>query len=108
MDYEELEKRHYHLVIVRDKLDFFNINEFKKIFLEDIITRYQRVAVMLAGNNDEISSSVISMLIIAHKKLTALNGSLVLVKLSESHRNLIAMAGLANFFNVVDSEDDLN
>ena len=108
MDYEELEKHHYHLVIVRDKLDFFNINEFKKIFLEDIITRYQRVAVMLAGNNDEISSSVISMLIIAHKKLAALNGSLVLVKLSESHRNLIAMAGLANFFNVVDSEDDLN
>jgi anti-anti-sigma factor len=107
MDYEEREKDHYHLVIVRDKLDFFNISEFKKIFLEDIITRNNRVAIMLAGNNDEISSSVISMLIIAHKKLTALNGSLVLVKLNEAHRNLIAMAGLANFFNVVDSENDL-
>ena len=107
MDYEEMKKGHYHLVIVREKLDFFNISEFKKIFLEEIIPVHQHVAIMLAGNNEEISSSVISMLITAHKKLSALNGSLVLVNISETHRNLIAMAGLASFFNVVDSENDL-
>lgn len=107
MQYEELQQGRFHAVRVFEPLDFFNISEFKKIFIEDIIAKNDFVALELLGNENEISSSVISMLIVAHKKLTARQGSFVLIHIGESLKNLLAMAGLAGFFTIVESVKDL-
>jgi anti-anti-sigma factor len=107
MEYEEIKKGHYLVLEVKDKLDFFNINEFKKVLIEEILPSNTHVAVHLAGNINDISSSVISALIIAHKKLTALNGTFVLVDIGESAKNILAIAGLSGFFNHVNSYDEL-
>jgi anti-anti-sigma factor len=107
MKYMELKKGHFHVLVVQDKVDFFNISEFKKILIDDIIVNNDHVALHIAGNMDEISSSVINALIIACKKLNARKGSFVLVNVGESVRNLLTLAGLSGFFTIVGSVDDL-
>jgi anti-anti-sigma factor len=107
MEYEIKEEGHYHILVVDEKLDFYNVNEFKKIFFDVIDGRYTHVAVELRGNINEMSSSVLGALVTGQKKFTALKGKLAVVNVGESVKNVMFVAGLSSFFTIVDDYDEL-
>jgi anti-anti-sigma factor len=107
MEFEIKEMGHYHILVIDEKLDFYNVNEFKKIFFEVIDGRYSHVAVELKGNINEMSSSVLGALVTGQKKFTALKGKLAIINVGESVKNVMFVAGLSSFFTLVDDYDEL-
>jgi anti-anti-sigma factor len=107
MDHEFVEIGHYRVLIVNERLDFYNVSEFKKVFLEMLDGDHEYMATELKGNVNEISSSVIAVLLTGQKKISALKRKLVLVNVGEPVRNIFFLAGLSNFFTIVDNIDQL-
>ncbi|MGL4369384.1 MAG: STAS domain-containing protein [Spirochaetota bacterium] len=97
----------YHVLIVFEKIDLYNVSEFKKIFFDMTNGQYTHVAVELRGNSRDMSSSVIGALISGQKKMTASKGKLVILSPTEHILNLFHMAGLKDFFTIVDDSKQL-
>jgi anti-anti-sigma factor len=107
MEYDIIEEGQYHVLQVYDTVDFYNLTEFKKIFFEMIDGRYTHVAVEMKGNINEMSSCVLGALVIAQKKFTALKGKLVIVNVGEAVQNVLHVAGLSEFFTIVEDIEEL-
>ena len=68
MEYEIKEIGGYQILIVLEKIDLYNISDFKKILFDLTSGKYSHVAIDLKANYSDMSSSVIGALISAQKK----------------------------------------
>jgi anti-anti-sigma factor len=107
MNYELTENGHYKLLVVYERLDFYNVSEFKKLFFDMISDSNEHVAIELKGNINEMSSSIIAVLLTGQKKMTALKRKMVLINVGEPVRNIFFLAGLTNIFTVLDDTSQL-
>ena len=104
MEFEKKEIGQYQLLVVNEKVDLYNISEFKKILFDLTSGSHTHVAVELKANHSDMSSSVIGALISGQKKMSVLKGTFILVNPSEHVKNLFFLAGLQDFFTTVESE----
>jgi len=107
MEFEKREIGLYQVLIVHEKIDLYNVSEFKREFFSLTDGKHNNVAVELRGNSIDMSSSVIGALISGQKKMTACRGKLVLISPSEHVLNLFYMAGLKDFFTIVEDKEQL-
>ncbi len=107
MEIELNEIGQYLLIRVNTKLDLYNIGEFKKILYDATSGKYTHLAVELKENNMEMDSSVISALISGQKKMNAGKNRFALLNVSQEIKNLFKLAGINDFFNFIDDEDQL-
>ena len=107
MEFETREIGLYQVLIVHDKIDLYNVSEFKRVFFDMTNGSFTHVAVELRGNSHDMSSSVIGSLISGQKKMTACKGKLVIISPSEHVINLLYMAGLKDFFTIVEDMEQL-
>ena len=107
MDIEKNEKGVYQVLTVLEKVDLYNISEFKKVLFDMTSGKYTHVAVELRGNLTDMSSSVIGALISGQKKMSASKGTFVVINASEHMKNLFFLAGLQDFFTMVDNVNQL-
>ena len=107
MDVQRTEKGMYQILIVLEKVDLYNISEFKKVLFEMTSGKYTHIAVELKANLTDMSSSVIGALISVQKKMSASKGVFVLINASEHMKNLFFLAGLQDFFTIVENVNQL-
>lgn len=107
MRHDIREVGHFQVLEIYETIDFYNLQDFKTILLSMIDGRYTHVAVELKGNTEEMSSGVIGALVVAQKKFNALKGTLILVNVGETVRNVLHVAGLDGFFNIADNISEL-
>jgi anti-anti-sigma factor len=107
MEFEKKELGLYQVLVIMEKVDLYNISEFKKILFDLTSGKYSHVAVELTANHSDMSSSVIGALISGQKKMSASKGTFILVNPSEHVKNLFFFAGLQDFFNTVENENQL-
>jgi anti-anti-sigma factor len=107
MNYELIEIGRYKTLIIMERLDFYNVSEFKKIFFDLVDSKETDIAIELKGNGTEMSSSIISVLLTGKKKMSALKRKLVLINISEQVKSIFFLAGLTNIFTLVDNIDQL-
>ena len=107
MDIEKNEKGVYQVLTVLEKVDLYNISEFKKVLFDMTSGKYTHVAVELRGNLTDMSSSVIGALISGQKKMSASKWTFVVINASEHMKNLFFLAGLQDFFTIVDNVNQL-
>jgi anti-anti-sigma factor len=107
MNYELTDIGQYKVLLVYERLDFYNVSEFKSIFLDLLSKDDSNVAIELKGNINEMSSSIIAVLLTGQKKMNALKKKLVLINIGEPVRNIFFLAGLTNIFTTVDHLDQL-
>ncbi|MCU0847104.1 MAG: STAS domain-containing protein [Spirochaetes bacterium] len=107
MDIFTREVGQYHIIEVADKVDLYNIKEFRKIIYEAADGRYGHIAVELRGNTYEMDSSVISALISVQKKMEANRGTFVIINISEDIQSLLKLAGLSDYFKFCEDVEQL-
>lgn len=107
MDVEFEEFGEYKVLIVREKVDLYNTEEFKKILFSLTTGENTHVAVELKANTTEMYSSVIGVLIAAKKKMAVRKCSFVIINVSETIASLFALAGLKDFFVTVENINQL-
>lgn len=107
MDIDRSEVGMYQVLVVLEKVDLYNISEFKKILFDMTSGKYTHVAVELKANLSDMSSSVIGALISGQKKMQAIKGVFVVINASEHMKNLFFLAGLQDFFNLADNVNQL-
>lgn len=107
MEYEIKETGIYQVLTVMEKIDLYNISEFKKVLFEMTSGKHSHVAVDLKANFSDMSSSVVGALISGQKKMSIQKGSFVLINISSHVQNLFALAGLQDFFTTVEHPDQL-
>ena len=106
MEIEKREVGKYSVLIIREKVDLYNLSDFKKELLP-LAEEKVHVAVELKENRYDLCSSVIGALISAKKKIPA-EGSFVFVNSSETVSALLAMSGLSRFFTTVEDISELS
>ena len=99
MDIEKKEVGKYSVLIVHEKVDLYNLSEFKNA-LFPLAEKHDHVAVELKENQSDLCSSVIGALITLKKRFAG-KGSFVLINSSETVTALLSMSGLARFFTTV-------
>ena len=105
MELENREKGKYKVLIVNEKVDLYNLSEFKKALLP-LTEGNPHVAVQLKENINDLCSSVIGALISGKKRVPD-NGSFILINSSETVTALLAMSGLGRFFTTVEDISEL-
>ena len=105
MELENREKGKYKVLIVNEKVDLYNLSEFKKALLP-LAEENSHVAVELKENRYDLCSSVIGALISGKKRVPD-GGSFVLINSSETVSALLTMSGLGRFFTTVEDISDL-
>lgn len=105
MEMENREKGKFKVLIVNEKVDLYNLSEFKKALLP-LTEGNTHVAVELRENRHDLCSSVIGALITGKKRVPD-DGSFILINSSETVSALLAMSGLGRFFTTVEDISDL-
>jgi len=108
MEFEQSDAGLYKVLVVRDKVDQYNILEFKNILYERTSGVNTHVAIELRANVAEVPSIVIGALISGQKKMSGARGVFVLINPSEQIKILFSRAGLQDFFTIVDNVNQLN
>jgi anti-sigma B factor antagonist len=107
MIFEKKEVGQYQVLIVLEKVDIYNISEFKKVLYEMTSGNFSHVAVELTENYTDMTSTVIGALVSGQKKMSALKGTFVIINPSEIVKDLFFLAGLQDFFTIAENENML-
>ena len=105
MEMENRDQGKFKVLIVNEKVDLYNLSEFKKALLP-LTEGNPYVAVHLKENRHDLCSSVIGALISGKKRVPD-GGSFVLINSSETVSALLTMSGLGRFFTTVEDISDL-
>lgn len=98
----------FNLLEIFTHINVYNCAELKKKLYTLIEKGIGNIAVYLHDNEDHMDSSVISAMISAHKKATALGFKFALIIPNDEIINLLMLAGLDNFFNIYRTVEGLN
>ena len=96
----------YRVLIVHEKVDLYNLSDFKKALLP-LAGEKDHLAVELRENRNDLCSSVIGALI-SMKKMVPESGSFVLINSSETVTALLTLSGLSRFFTTVGDVSELS
>lgn len=105
MDAETREIGLYKVLLVYEKIDLYNLAEFKNMLFSLTNGHNTHVAVELPGNRSDMPSCVIGALISGQKKMAASKGSFIVINSSESVTALLALSGLKDFFTTVEDAE---
>ena len=103
MDIERVEVGKYHVLIVNERLDLYNMSEFKKLLFDIIEEQSAFVALEMRGNAFDFPSAAIGALVGAHKKISVSGGQLVLLNPTVYILDLLTLAGLRDLFPTADN-----
>lgn len=102
-----LKKINNYLVLKpKGDVDLYNVGGFKKELFKYTNGVHDYIAIDLS-EVEYMDSSGIGALVAGHKKMRAFNGKFILLGIREDVLNIIKLATLDKFFNIVENEDDL-
>lgn len=87
------------------EIDLYNVSDFKKELFKHTDGSYGEVIIDLSGVT-YMDSSGIGALVAGHKKMKNASGKFYLLNIHEDVFNILKLATLDKFFNILEDEDD--
>jgi anti-sigma B factor antagonist len=87
------------------EIDLYNVSDFKKELFKHTAGSYGEVIIDLSGVT-YMDSSGIGALVAGHKKMKNISGKFYLLNIHEDVFNILKLATLDKFFNILEDEDD--